>query len=172
MKVNLTWRFFLCKTFKTALTHDFKDTHALIHWTQCTHVSHVTFSIHYDWPVSSLICGTPLLHYTIAMCNSANVKRGFIRACKPEELNVKTELFLSCECCYPCFILHKVIIHLILAVQEGKNLIPMDANGLSDPYVKIKLHPAPKNDDRPQAKRKTSIIEKSLNPQWNEMLTM
>ncbi|VDQ12397.1 unnamed protein product, partial [Trichobilharzia regenti] len=57
---------------------------------------------------------------------------------------------------------------LHIKIKEGKNLIPMDPNGLADPYVKIKFGP---NDDLGR-KFKTKTVKSNLNPIWDEKFTI
>jgi hypothetical protein len=51
---------------------------------------------------------------------------------------------------------------LMLTIVEAVNLPAMDSNGFSDPYCKIKI-----GDKR---EYKTKIINKTLNPKWNEAI--
>lgn len=55
---------------------------------------------------------------------------------------------------------------LLVTVVKCSNLLPMDNNGFSDPFVKLHLRPDPYH-----RKHKTSIKWKNLNPVYNEEFT-
>ena len=49
-----------------------------------------------------------------------------------------------------------------MSIFQGKDLAARDANGFSDPYVRITLLPDKKH------RLETKIKRKTLNPKWNE----
>lgn len=53
--------------------------------------------------------------------------------------------------------------HFSVRILEARNLDPKNANGLSDPYVVLKM--------ARQRRHRTSIKTKTLNPRWNEDFT-
>uniref|UniRef100_A0AAQ6IHQ3 C2 domain-containing protein n=1 Tax=Anabas testudineus TaxID=64144 RepID=A0AAQ6IHQ3_ANATE len=53
---------------------------------------------------------------------------------------------------------------LCVGVKRCAHLAAMDVNGFSDPYVKIYLKP----DIQKKSKHKTSVMKKTLNPEFNE----
>eukprot|EP01126_Amoeba_proteus_P014420 TRINITY_DN16316_c0_g1_i6.p1 TRINITY_DN16316_c0_g1~~TRINITY_DN16316_c0_g1_i6.p1 ORF type:complete len:146 (-),score=23.67 TRINITY_DN16316_c0_g1_i6:539-976(-) len=53
---------------------------------------------------------------------------------------------------------------LWLEISQGRNLLPMDCDGSSDPYVKIKH----KGISSGKGKWTSNVINKSLNPRWAE----
>ncbi|KYQ60372.1 Double C2-like domain-containing protein beta [Trachymyrmex zeteki] len=54
---------------------------------------------------------------------------------------------------------------LLVTVHRATNLLPMDSNGFSDPFVKLALVEDATDNHRQQ---RTSIKRKTLNPEWNE----
>uniref|UniRef100_A0AAR2JEK2 C2 domain-containing protein n=1 Tax=Pygocentrus nattereri TaxID=42514 RepID=A0AAR2JEK2_PYGNA len=89
-------------------------------------------------PILASAC-PPSIHPSIHF-----LSRFSIRSQRLSEVHKKSQLWRS-----------MVSISLI----EGRDLIPMDQNGLSDPYVKFKLG---------NEKYKSKTMSKTLNPQWRE----
>lgn len=56
---------------------------------------------------------------------------------------------------------------LHISVKGAKSLPKMDESGLTDGFVKLYLLP----DKSSKGKRKTAVIKKNLNPDWNETFT-
>lgn len=54
---------------------------------------------------------------------------------------------------------------LLVGVLRCAHLAPMDANGYSDPFVRLFLHP----NVGKKSKYKTSVRKKTLNPEFNEV---
>ncbi|EDW32310.1 GL11569 [Drosophila persimilis] len=57
--------------------------------------------------------------------------------------------------------------NLKVDIKEAANLIPMDTNGFSDPYIAVQMHP----DRSGRTKKKTKTIQKNLNPVFSETFT-
>ena len=55
------------------------------------------------------------------------------------------------------------------SVVAAKNLTPMDNNGLSDPFVKVKIIP---EESKGKDKYKTKTHKGNLNPEFKETFTI
>ena len=59
---------------------------------------------------------------------------------------------------------------LVIEIFKCRNLLPMDANGLSDPFVEVELKPRfmfPNTE-----RQRTTVIKKTLNPIYNEIFEL
>ncbi|CAF1131954.1 unnamed protein product [Adineta steineri] len=56
---------------------------------------------------------------------------------------------------------------LVVRIIQAKNLLPKDANGFSDPFVKIYLLPGRDQEN----KRRIKHVSKTLNPAWDQTVT-
>lgn len=67
-----------------------------------------------------------------------------------------------------------MIMIILFVVFNAKNLIPMDPNGLADPYVKLKmLNPSDHSAKRIDGSHyKTETVKRNLSPEWNETFEM
>ena len=63
---------------------------------------------------------------------------------------------------------------MTLKVDAGRGLVSRDSNGLSDPYVKMFITGPWKGlvPAKLEKGKKTSVVKKSLNPEWNEELVL
>ncbi|XP_063715748.1 protein kinase C-like isoform X2 [Symsagittifera roscoffensis] len=60
----------------------------------------------------------------------------------------------------------------LIKVKQARNLIPMDVNGLADPYFKMRLFPEDPalSSHGSSFKFKSKIIKANLNPEWDEQV--
>jgi hypothetical protein len=66
---------------------------------------------------------------------------------------------------------HQQRVLLTLTVMEARNMLPVDFNGLSDPYCTVSL--IGKNGEVvPSIERKTDYIRDTLNPVWSKRFTI
>lgn len=56
------------------------------------------------------------------------------------------------------------------AVVNAKNIIPLDSNGLSDPFVIVEL--CPKHMFAKQQQQTTKVVKKTLNPTFDEQFDL
>mmetsp|Transcript_6716 Transcript_6716/g.18972 ORF Transcript_6716/g.18972 Transcript_6716/m.18972 type:complete len:437 (+) Transcript_6716:126-1436(+) len=58
---------------------------------------------------------------------------------------------------------------ITVTIHAGKDLIAMDTTGKSDPYIVVRVL---KNEEKPKTIYTTEIINQTLNPTWNENLSI
>uniref|UniRef100_A0A8D3CEM7 Multiple C2 domains, transmembrane 1b n=1 Tax=Scophthalmus maximus TaxID=52904 RepID=A0A8D3CEM7_SCOMX len=81
-------------------------------------------------------------------------RRGIISPCQPLQSMRLSEMHRKSQ-------LWRGIVNI--ALIEGRNLTPMDPNGLSDPYVKFRLG---------HQKYRSKTVQKTLSPQWREQFDL
>ncbi|XP_075167474.1 inactivation no afterpotential C [Haematobia irritans] len=132
----------------------------------CAKVKHVWVSTTYSAPTFCDDCGLlmPGVQHQGLKCDNCNLnihhfcKEKIPPLCGADISEIRGKLLLFVEMKGNT---------LKVDIKEAANLIPMDTNGLSDPYIAIQLHP----DRSGKTKKKTKTIQKNLNPVYNETFT-
>ncbi|XP_076842665.1 multiple C2 and transmembrane domain-containing protein 1 isoform X2 [Brachyhypopomus gauderio] len=88
------------------------------------------------------------LELAVTLTPKAGADRELQVSQRPSDLHKKSQLWRSM---------------LSIGLIEGRNLVPMDTNGLSDPYVKFRLG---------NEKYRSKTMAKTLNPQWREQFDL